>query len=50
MPAPNLPGLGIEMKEKVNEANPYSNGGRLHLEMCQTVLDSNNQQTIDEIS
>ncbi len=49
MPAPNAPGLGIELNENVIEANPYSTGGRLHLEMCQTVLDSNNQRTIDEI-
>ncbi|MCP4492800.1 MAG: hypothetical protein GY820_36660 [Gammaproteobacteria bacterium] len=50
MPAPNEPGLGIELNEKVIEAHPYSSGGRLHLEMCQKVLDSNNQNTIDAAS
>lgn len=49
MPAPTAPGLGIELNEKVIEANPYTSGGRLHLEMCQTALDSNNQKTIGEI-
>ena len=49
MPAPTEPGLGIELNERVVESNPYSTGGRLHLEMCQTVLDSNNQKTIGEI-
>ncbi|MDH5356398.1 MAG: mandelate racemase/muconate lactonizing enzyme family protein [Gammaproteobacteria bacterium] len=49
MPAPTEPGLGIELDEKVLEANPYTSGGRLHLEMCQTVLDSNNRKTITEI-
>ena len=50
MPAPTEPGLGIELNEKIVEAHPYTTGGRLHLEMCQAVLDSNNQKTIGEIS
>jgi 2-dehydro-3-deoxyphosphogalactonate aldolase len=49
MVAPTEPGLGIELNTDVIEANPYTTGGRLHLEMCQTVLDSNNQKTIGEI-
>ena len=49
MPVPSVPGLGIELNEGMVEANPYTTGGRLHLEMCQTVLDSNNQRTIGEI-
>lgn len=43
------PGLGIELNETVIEAHPYHSGGRLHLEMCQTVLDSNNQKIITEL-
>lgn len=49
MPAPGEPGLGIVLNETVVESHPYSSGGRLHLEMCQTVLDSNNQKTITEL-
>ena len=47
--APTEPGLGIELNEKTLEANPYTSGGRLHLEMCQTALSSNNQKIITEI-
>ena len=49
MPAPQQAGLGIELNEEVIESHPYTSGGRLHLEMCQTVLDSNNQKTITEL-
>ncbi len=49
MTVPDEPGLGIELQEKVVEANPYTTGGRLHLEMCQSVLDSNNQKTVGEL-
>ena len=49
MPAPGEPGLGIELNEDVIEAHPYTSGGRLHLEMCQTVLSSANEKTIGEI-
>ncbi len=49
MPAPGEPGLGIELNETVVESHPYRPGGRLHLEMCQTVLDSNNQKIIGDI-
>ncbi len=47
--APIEPGLGIELNEKTLEANPYTSGGRLHLEMCQTALSSDNQKIITEI-
>lgn len=47
--APTEPGLGIALNESYIEAHPYNTGGRLHLEMCQTALDSNNQKTIGEI-
>ncbi|MFT5502591.1 MAG: galactonate dehydratase [Gammaproteobacteria bacterium] len=49
MPAPELPGLGIELDEAVIEAHAYTTGGRLHLEMCQYPLDSNNQRILSEI-
>ena len=49
MPAPEGPGLGIELNEAVIDSHPYISGGRLHLEMCQTALDSNNSKTISEI-
>lgn len=49
MPAPTQPGLGIELNEAVIESHPYTGGGRLHLEMCQTALDSNNQKIITEL-
>ena len=47
--APIEPGLGIELNEKTLEANPYTSGGQLHLEMCQTALSSDNQKIISEI-
>lgn len=46
---PTEPGLGIELNESVVESHPYTPGGRLHLEMCQTPLDSANIRTISEI-
>jgi 2-dehydro-3-deoxyphosphogalactonate aldolase len=49
IPAPGEPGLGIVLNETVLESHPYNSGGRLHLEMCQTALDSNNQKIITEI-
>ncbi len=49
MIAPTEPGLGIELNEEVLEAHPYETGGRLHLEMCQTPLDSANNRIIAEI-
>ncbi len=49
MLAPNEPGLGIELNEQVILDHPYTSGGRLHLEMCQTPLSSANTKTIVEI-
>ena len=46
---PETPGLGVELNESVLNAHPYETGGRLHLEMCQTPLDSANKRTITEI-
>jgi galactonate dehydratase len=43
MPPPTEPGLGLELNDAVIAAHPYSTGGRLHLEVTQTPLDSNNQ-------
>lgn len=47
--APEEPGLGIELNEEVMESHPYTSGGRLHLEMCQTPLPSDNRRIITEI-
>lgn len=47
--APADAGLGIELNEQTLEAHPYTAGGRLHLEMCQTPLDSANRKIITEI-
>ena len=41
---PTDPGLGIELNETTLEKHPYQSGGRLHLEMCQTPLDSANNR------
>ena len=49
MVAPTAPGLGIELNERVVRDHPYATGGRLHLEMCQTPLGSNNARTIEEL-
>ena len=47
--APDEPGLGIELDEQVVREHPCTTGGRLHLEMCQTPLGSNNTKTITEL-
>ena len=47
--APTEPGLGIELNEKALEEHPYTSGGRLHLEMCQTALSSANNKIITDI-
>ncbi len=47
--APDQPGLGIELNEQVVESHPYTTGGRLHLEMCQTPLSSANSKIITEL-
>lgn len=49
MVAPREPGLGIELDEAAVLAHPYTTGGRLHLEMCQTPLSSDNRKTITEL-
>ena len=46
---PTEPGLGIELNEQTILANPYTTGGRLHLEMCQVPLPSDNSKTITEL-
>ena len=43
------PGLGIELNEQVVLDHPYQSGGRLHLEMCQTPLPSDNEKIITEL-
>lgn len=47
--APEEPGLGIELNEKCASDHPYKTGGPLHLEMCQTVLPSDNKKIITEL-
>jgi galactonate dehydratase len=47
--APTAPGLGIELNEAQVLKHPYTSGGRLHLDMCQTPLPSDNRKTIDEV-
>lgn len=47
--APTQPGLGIELNEDTVAAHPYTSGGRLHLEMCQTPLASDNRSIITEL-
>ena len=48
--APTEPGLGIELDERAIGDHPYITGGRLHLEMCQTPLGSNNRKTITALA
>ena len=47
--APTEPGLGVELDEEVVRDHPYTTGGRLHLEMCQVPLSSDNAKRIDEL-
>ncbi len=47
--APTEPGLGIELDERIVLDHPYTTGGRLHLEMCQTPLGSDNAKIITEL-
>ncbi len=47
--APTGPGLGVELDVETMAAHPASDGGRLHLEMCQVPLGSDNRKTIDEL-
>jgi galactonate dehydratase len=46
---PTEPGLGIELNEEAILAQPYTTGGRLHLEMCQVALPSDNEKIITEL-
>ena len=49
MLAPTEPGLGIELNEAAVLAHPYETGGRLHLEMAQVPLPSDNRKIITEL-
>ena len=49
MLAPTEPGLGIELNEAAVESQPYTTGGKLHLEMCQVPLGSDNRKIITEL-
>jgi len=49
MLAPTEPGLGIELNEAAIASQPYTTGGRLHLEMSHTPLDSNNQRLVTDL-
>jgi len=49
MTRPTKPGLGVELNHDVLRENPYQTGGRLHLEMTQTPLDSNNTKLSSEL-
>ena len=46
---PDGPGLGIELDLETILAHPYTSGGRLHLEMCQTPLPSDNTKINAEL-
>lgn len=46
---PTEPGLGIELNDAVVAAHPYETGGRLHLEMTQTPLPSDNTKLTSEL-
>lgn len=46
---PTGPGLGVELNHDALLAHPYTTGGRLHLEMTQTPLDSNNSRLAHEL-
>lgn len=47
--APTAPGLGLELDDEVVAAHPYTPGGRLHLEMTQSVVDSANTKLTSEL-
>jgi 2-dehydro-3-deoxyphosphogalactonate aldolase len=49
MVPPTGPGLGVELNHDVVLGHPYTTGGRLHLEMTQTPLDSNNSRLAREL-
>ncbi len=47
--APTAPGLGLELDETAIAAHPYRSGGRLHLEMTQVALPSDNTRLTNEL-
>lgn len=47
--APTDPGLGVELDADTLSANPADDGGRLHLEMSQVPLSSNNTKLVTEL-
>ena len=47
--APTEPGLGFELNEQALLEHPYTPGGKLHLEMCQTPLDSANRKIATDL-
>ncbi len=47
--APTEPGLGVELDDAVIASHPYQTGGRLHLEMTQHPLPSDNTRVVDEL-
>ncbi len=47
--APTAPGLGVELDKAAVLAHPYTTGGRLHLEMTQSVVDSANTKLTSEL-
>ena len=49
MMPPSKPGLGIELNHETLGKNPYESGGRLHLEMTQEPLSSNNKKVAREL-
>ena len=49
MMPPSQPGLGIELNHTALSDNPYESGGRLHLEMTQVPIDSNNKKLAGEL-
>jgi hypothetical protein len=49
MMPPSQPGLGIELNHTALADNPYESGGRLHLEMTQVPVDSNNKKLAGEL-
>ena len=50
LPKPTAPGLGIELDLDTIAAHPASDGGRLHLEMTQVPLSSDNRAKVQELA
>jgi 2-dehydro-3-deoxyphosphogalactonate aldolase len=47
--APTDPGLGVELDHQTVAAHPAADGGRLHLEMTQQPLGSDNRKTVNDL-